>query len=295
MKKIILLGFLVLASACSTSPTEPSAGPEPGWVHEPTRIVDNGYIVYVGSGEDTSRDRAQFKAESAALQDLANECSFVPKGARLEDRFDKTEGRLHEAYAKVGVEFQLCEEAKKALQPEQVKKLANESMTDQIHRYQEMLGDSSDAETIADLDDTEAIPGLKDDPAKQASLPGPANDQFRFFVVRQQVALYKERVILAPAPVYQAATPASDRYLAAVTAASNRVETYRAAHPEVKESNQAWSTHQQHARELVRRRDPRYRNSLPKDAQSPQGHSGKEQKKSGGRGRGGRHHRGATS
>ena len=53
--------------------------PKPAWVTQPTRTVDNGYIVYVGSAEDTGADRAQLKAESAAVEDLANECSLYPK------------------------------------------------------------------------------------------------------------------------------------------------------------------------------------------------------------------------
>ena len=101
MKYIFI--FLVVAGCATESSDRPFSVPE--WTKAPTRTVDNGYIVYIGSGEDSAKDRASFKAEGAALQDLANECSFVPKGTRLEDRFDKVEGSLHESYAKVAVEF----------------------------------------------------------------------------------------------------------------------------------------------------------------------------------------------
>src|SRR5947209_3047805 len=72
----------------------------PGWVHQAARTVEGGYIVYLGEVEDQAPERARFKAEAAAIQDLANECSFAPKGARVEDHFDQPTGVIHHAYAK---------------------------------------------------------------------------------------------------------------------------------------------------------------------------------------------------
>ena len=72
---------LFALGGCATAPTLPD------WTSEPARVVDNGYIVYTGSGLESDPNTAQFVAEGTAIQDLANECSFVPKGARVEDHF----------------------------------------------------------------------------------------------------------------------------------------------------------------------------------------------------------------
>src|SRR4051812_5108042 len=103
-----LIGFLValpLAVSCSSGPAT-SSKDTPEWASGPTRTVDRGYIIYVGTGEDQAPERARFKAESMALQDLSNECTFAPKGARIEDYFDDTVGIVHRSRAKVAVEFQ---------------------------------------------------------------------------------------------------------------------------------------------------------------------------------------------
>ena len=257
MIRLGLLICIIAMAGCSSNPnTGATSGPE--WIHQSTRNFDNGYIVYVGTGDDTSGDRAQFKAESAALEDLANECSFVPKGARLEDRFERTEGNLHEAYAKVAVEFQLCEDAKKAIAPDQVKRLANETMTAQIKKYQDMQGDQTTAETLASIgDEAEGETEISAPSTPSTPTPVRSNPNFRFFVIRQQVAVEKQTVILAPTTVYEPGTAASAGYMTRVAAASQRVEQIQAARPEIKQTNQGWSAQQHHVRELVRQRDPR--------------------------------------
>jgi len=244
---MLILGGL---TACASKTNQQA--PSPDWIQSPTRAVDNGYIVYVGTGEDSNRDRARFKAEGAALADLANECSFVPKGTRIEDRFDKTEGPLHEGYAKVALEFQFCEEAKKTVDPEGVRKLASAPMAEQIKKYQEMLGPGPDLEQVARAAEMEEVPQLSD--------PGPSSlhSDFHFYVVRQQVAYEKQIVILSPPSLYQPSAPETLAYNRAVVAPTQQIASYAAAHPNLQKTPAAWSTQVPRVRELSRKIDPHY-------------------------------------
>jgi hypothetical protein len=103
--RITLLISTILLTACSSAPKAPE------WTQHPTREVDGGYIVYIGVGEASNPERAQFKAEGQALEDLANECTMIPKGTRIEDRFVEKNDHFSKAYVKLALEFQECEQA----------------------------------------------------------------------------------------------------------------------------------------------------------------------------------------
>jgi hypothetical protein len=244
----LILSFLTLyIVSCSSAPTEP---PPPSWITQPARTVDQGYIVYVASSEDRSAEQARFKAESQAYQDLANECSFPPKGARTEDRYVKQIGttQTQQAFVKVAVDFQTCEEAKQAVQPDQIRKLANVAMTDQIKAYQtkyeappEGSDDEDENEAAGVSDETQAVLN-----AKQAPPPTYVSSPVQFYVARQQVFYYKEDVILSPPAAYPPNSPQTTQFVNQVQAPISRVQQYEAANPALKTSPQTWSTtHQQ--------------------------------------------------
>src|SRR4051794_24411710 len=90
--------FSCVLSACASPGTAVDAQTPPPWARQPSPTVEGGYIVYVGSGEDRDGERARRKAEAQALGDLANECSFAPKGTRIEDRFERLDGTLRQAF-----------------------------------------------------------------------------------------------------------------------------------------------------------------------------------------------------
>ncbi len=127
----ILSSVILILTACSSKPLADA----PSWTKTPSRTVEGGYIVYLGTGEDSNLERSMFLAESMALQDLANECSFVPRGARVEDHYSEKAIYTHMSFAKVAVEFQDCDEAKKVTDPEKIKLLANSGFTEEIKRY----------------------------------------------------------------------------------------------------------------------------------------------------------------
>jgi hypothetical protein len=244
--RLFVLAFLLLS--CSSTPSAP---PAPAWISQPARTVDGGYIVYVASSEDRSADQARFKAESQAYEDLANECSFPPKGARMEDNYLKPIGTQSEVFVKVAVDFQTCEEAKQAIQPEDIRKLANVAMTDEIKKYQNEY-----EKEPQDEDEEEQEQGNQPSNETQAvlyaqSAPPPVyvSSPTQFYIVRQQVWYAKQDVILSPPTAYQPGTPQSTNFVNQVQAPVQKVQQYEAANPTVRSSPQTWSTtHQQAVR-----------------------------------------------
>lgn len=230
MSVFLVMGF----AACSSTPKIQS----PEWTHQPTRIVDNGYIVYTGVATAPQPDRAQFKAEGIALEDLANECSMIPKGTRIEDRFvERQEGSPRAdstAFVKIALEFQECEQAKRALDPAEIRKLASLGFTEQLKKYQDLseTGEMPVAGADGEIEPPEEIP----------SPPAPVSgrgDSVHFFVVRQYVAYQKEVVVLSPATAYAPGSPRVEKFVAQVTPAAQQVQTLEHESPTLK--TQAWS------------------------------------------------------
>lgn len=231
------VGLCLLVSCSSGQKTDDQSGP--AWVHQPARTVDGGYIVYVGTGEDHSADHARFKAEALALEDLANECSFPPKGARVEDRFDRQIGVLHQSYVKVAVDYQTCEEAKQTIDPAAVRNLANVAMTSEIKRYQDDVEDDDESDAS---DDQNLSPETKTVLASRYA-PPPASiaNETGFFAVRQQVFYAKQDVILSPPVTYAPGAPQTATYVNNVTTSTQQITTYANNNPTVKTGTQTWN------------------------------------------------------
>src|ERR1039457_6458123 len=182
------LFFLILSTflfGCSSkTPEQEAQALRPQWTNEAARKVDNGYIVYVGTGEDTEPQKAQFIAEGMALEDLANECSFAPKGTRIEDRYVEKLHYTTKVYAKVAIDFETCESAKKAVNPADIQALANESLNEKIKKYQENVEN-----LVAENGEEEEGEGGE---ALQApAAPAPIRDDSHFYAMRQYVAFQK--------------------------------------------------------------------------------------------------------
>lgn len=204
----------------------------PEWTKGPARSVDNGYIVYVEASEDANPDKAKFKAEAAALEDLANECSFIPKEARVEDRYSFKKDHTNQAFAKVGIEFQVCDKARKTIEPEEIRKIANVPMTEEVKRYQELLG-KPNFEEVADQEiETPPVP---------AGGPASAQVSEHFYVVRERVWYFKETVILSPPGTYVAGSPEHTAYVQQVSTGTTALAKYETLHPEVRTTPTTWS------------------------------------------------------
>lgn len=238
-KIAILFAIIAALTACGSSEKKEESVEGPAWIHSATRVVDNGYIVYVGHGEGPNSERAEFKAEGVALEDLANECSLVPRGARIEDRFSNKLSSGAEAWVKIAVEFQLCDEAMKSMDPQQIKKLANTSFIEQLRRYQE-------------LEETGALPDKEDmaevqPPSEVAPAPTSNGDpRIHFFMSRQYVAYQKEIVILSPTTAYAPGSPETQHFVTTLQPVATQIQTASAATPALRSG--AWSTLQDHPR-----------------------------------------------
>jgi hypothetical protein len=244
---VLTLALTSMVMGCSSTSTSQTRG-APNWVHDPTRSVDSGYIVYIGTGEDYSPERANFKAEASAIQDVANECSFAPKGARIEDRYDYFYGGKHQAYAKIGISFEDCEQAKQTLDPTKIQAVANVAMTQELKQFQEM----------------EYAPATE--VAENPNAPNPAlanttiQDDGQFFVMRQQVAYAKEIVIISPPGMYAPGTPQNQVYFTQVVQPSNQISQYEQVHPQVRTWHNSWSGYERSPQARLPSTFPRRRN-----------------------------------
>lgn len=198
-------------------------------------MVDNGYIVYVGKGEAARADDAQFKAEGLALEDLANECSMIPKGTRVEDRFTEQTKSGYTTYTKIALELQECDEAQKTADPAEIRKIANVNFTDQLKKYQDMeetgfRGEAEDEEEITPPTEIAAAPA-------QGSYP----PNVHFYVTRQYVAYEKEVVVLSPPTAYQPGSVESTQFAQHVVPAQANVASMEMREPTLKTNPTPWS------------------------------------------------------
>lgn len=216
--------------ACASAPIAPE------WIHSPTRAVDNGYIVYIGTGGGPNQENAEFKAEGMALEDIANECSFIPKGTRVEDRYNEKGEHDFTAWVKVALEFQECDQASKTTEPLEIKRLANASFTAQMKRYQDF---NETGETPASDELTVLTP-----PTSIAPAPARASDwseATHFYVIRQYVAYQNEVVILSRPSAYQPGSPEAKVYTTRMQRPQQQIQKAIAGDPQLKSAPQPWS------------------------------------------------------
>lgn len=221
----------LVVTACSSAPTKKA----PDWIQQPTRTVDNGYIVYVGSMGAATSEKAQFKAEGQALEDLANECSMIPTGTRIEDRYTETEKYGVTAFVKVGLEFQLCERAKKTLQPADIKQLASLQFTEQLKRYQDLVetGEMADQREDVEIQPPEQLQPAPDSNGMTAST--------HFIVLRQYVAYQKQIVVLSPPTAYASTSKESQNFATAVQPSTQKLAQLEEQNPTFKSNPTPWS------------------------------------------------------
>lgn len=230
MSRSALVLPLILLGGCATAPRVPE------WTSAPARDVDNGYIVYTGTAIESDPNQAQLAAEGTAIQDLANECSFVPKGARVENQFRLKTKDGYEAYAQVAVDFPTCVSAQQAVQPDDIKKLASAPFMDELKRYQDFVGSPTEIASAGDSPENPAAP-----PA--------VTDDADYFLARQYVAYQKQVVILAPPGAYAAGSWQTRVYVNNVTQVIRPLQVYYAKNPRLRSAPTTWSTIEARVRE----------------------------------------------
>lgn len=210
-----LLVLLTFAPGCSSAPKLQESAPL--WTKKPTRVFDDNVITFLGKSEDLNAEQAQFKALGQAIEDLVNECSLAPKTARLEDEFDQIEGVYHNAYARIRVDLQSCEEAKIANTLDKIKKISNASWMEKLVPFQ----------TLMEEPEPEALTG-------DAAIA----EERGLFLLRERIAHFKRLMLLPP----DGASPPSNEQAAEVLATPTKaVRAYEAAHPTILTGSRTWS------------------------------------------------------
>lgn len=257
-KRFVSIGVVSLVCiivSCSTTPDAPlkselAPPPPPAWTRQPARALVGDELVYIGIGEDRKKENAKTKAEAYALQNLANDCSFIPKDARIQDKsFEESSGIITRIYAQASVSSTSCEKAKSATDPAQIVAMANPEFVARVSDYQ----------TLYDPPEPEEAMPLR------GATSGPSiMDVHRLVIVRQQVALTKQDIIL-----YEQ-SPDNPPQMDGVTAASRAVSGYEQGNSQVwsgisslSNSRPNWVEHQPDAlRETIAER-LRIKNEYP--------------------------------
>jgi hypothetical protein len=200
------------------------------WVLQPARTVDQQNLVFVISSSGLSKASAEFTAVSKALEDLANECSYIPRGTRLEDRVESKQVDQFVVAVQLVISVKNCDQAKKDFLPEDIQLNANRGYTDQIQKYQ--------LEKVPNF--AAQIPRVRvESDAKQALMTDSnlIHDDGEFFEMRQKIALLKQSFILSKT-LSSSNSKQSMQSLQEQFAATQR---YEEANPALKSSSLTWS------------------------------------------------------
>jgi hypothetical protein len=235
-RALTFLSFLFLSSQAARAEAPP-------WVRLPTRSVDAGYLVYIGVSQDGNFDSARTLAEGAALEDLANECTFVPIGAHVEDHYEDGAG----AYAKVGVQFSDCEEAQNAITADEIRKVSNPALMESLRRYHAIVD-------FPVLSDPKAPPPPVRRPVVTHAwgFPPPptwghavtVGTMWDYYVWRQKVYYAKTAVIYSTPPAYAPGSLQASTLTRNLTNVNLHVRRYEQKNPTLQTTAVGWSTAQ---------------------------------------------------
>jgi hypothetical protein len=234
---LLLISFVL---SCSSKP--PGPVPDPAWTAWPVRSVENGYIIYVGTAEDLQSELSHFKAQGQALEDLANECSLIPLGTRVEDRFTKA-AYTNTSYVRVALEFQDCEKAKAAKDAQSIRQVADLAFTEELKKYQYFMenGEFAPQVEVANNNQQESNPYLYSqnwqEPISVSNLPVGTE----YYALRQNIAYQKEVVILSPPQTYAPNSPEAGALISNLNTNTQQLTQIQLQNPNIVRSNQTWS------------------------------------------------------
>ena len=179
-------------------------------------------------------ERAQVMAEGLALEDLANECSFIPRGTRIEDRYNENSPHNAKAYVKVAIDFQECDSAMRTQDASEIKKLGNIAFTQQLKRYQD-LSETGELEAAGTMEAIEPPQDIRAAPVREPHW----NDSVHFYATRQYVVYQKELVVLSPPTAYAPSSPESKKFATVVAPTAAEVQHIQENTPAYR--TQTWS------------------------------------------------------
>ncbi len=110
----------------------------PAWTDGQSRAVIGGDILHLGIGYGKTPEMARFKSEAMAVKNLISECSLAHRDTVIWDRYLETlDDGTYKGYARAGLDFQSCEEAKHA-KGEQRKILSNPALVQNQDLYNQL-------------------------------------------------------------------------------------------------------------------------------------------------------------
>ena len=225
--------FTLTAFAAGCVHPTPIADAVPEWTTASARTVDGERILYVASATGKFLDRARLDAEGAALEDIANECSFVPTTVKKENEIatDDAKAALHTVRSQYSVTKADCYKAQATFSPEEIRIFANLPATQKILKHQDSVGESSDPSSGAQ------------DPVRNGDLDG-------LIYARQQIALRKQAVILAGPTHYRLHSPDSKRFFQKIKTDSDPVISLGKQSP-AQSMTSSWSSAHQKNSDIV--------------------------------------------
>ncbi len=185
---VCLIGFIGFTSCASNSILSLQ---NRTWTEQVGRNFEKQNIVMVSLAKAASQNTAKFNAEAQGLEDLANECSFIPKGTHLADQVVLSEQGQVTVFVKFIVAKTICENAKISIKFQEIWPLVNYGYTEQILKYHAENEKSIVAKgsALGPLQKVELILN-----SENASIVRDDND---FFMTRQQISFLKQATLLA--------------------------------------------------------------------------------------------------
>lgn len=224
MDAFVSFRWLALAStlvACASRP--------------PARSLDDDMLSYRATATAVDLEKARFKAEGAALEDLANECSLIPQTTRIETKHHDKRGYENKVEAVARVPLADCMRARPALEPQAIRNQADADLTSRLHRYQNFqeTGRLPSHPGAARVEVPEEMPIAPDRDSHW-------DDTEYFYVLRQTLAYQKQIPVLAPAQAFSSLSEAR-RFTAAVEPVEALLRAMQKNNPSLRIKPLAWS------------------------------------------------------
>lgn len=139
---LILIIFL-LESSCAHlfSSGSLEARSQPNWVGQNSRRKENGRIYFIEKMDLHQMKSASevakyiYQVQAYALENIAVECSFIPKSSFVDDQFMKMDKAEASLYVQVYVDESDCLKAQRMTELDQIKLFANSGYSEQVFKY----------------------------------------------------------------------------------------------------------------------------------------------------------------
>lgn len=203
---------------------------------EPARSVVDGTLSYRATATAVDFDKARFKAEGAALEDLANECSMIPKTTKVETEHHAKSDYENKVAAVVKVPLGDCMRARPTLEPQAIRAQAEVDLTTRLNFYQDFQETGRTPRPGRDVPRVQVPEELPVAPDRDSHW----DDTEYFYVLRQTLAYQKQIPVLATPQAFESLTDAR-RFTAAVEPVEALLRAMQKNNPSLRIKPLAWS------------------------------------------------------